>query len=229
LYEKYNIQKAGSTVVEGTLVVPTSGYRVDGGILKGNGIIDATVRNAGTISPGASSGTLTISGSLTNSGLLQMELALGTSGPVNDLLSVSNHFRLGGSLVVSYSGDSWPPEGTAWEILRFGSSSGSFQALEGFDFGGGHVLLPVFSPTNLVLVVSNQPPTKYTFTTVRPAPGQLELRFTGDPDATYSIEVSSNLVSWNAILQTNRPDGVLYLRNIPMTLPRNFYRARVIQ
>jgi hypothetical protein len=225
LYEKYNIQKAGSTVVQGTLVVPTSGYRVDGGILKGNGIVEGILRNAAIVSPGSSPGTLTISGTFTNNGLLPIELAIGT----NDLISVSNHFRFGGTIAVTYPADTWPPDGTAWEILKFGSSSGNFQSIEGLDLGGGHILHPIFSPTNLVLVLSNQAPTKYTFTTVRTGPQQLELHFTGDPDTTYSIDTSSNLVSWSQLVQTNRPDGILYLRNIATTQPQIFYRARAIQ
>jgi hypothetical protein len=224
LLDKNSIQKDGTTTVEGMLSAPV-GYRVDGGILKGNGIVQGILRNAATISPGSSPGMLTISGTLTNNGLLTLELAIGT----NDLISVSNHFRFGGTIAVTYPGDTWPPDGTSWEILKFGSSSGNFQNIEGLDLGGGHILHPIFSPTNLVLVLSNQAPTKYVFTTVRTGPQQLELHFTGDPDTTYSIDTSSNLVSWSQLVQTNRPDGILYLRNITTTQPQIFYRARAIQ
>jgi len=224
LYDKNSIQKDGTTIVEGMLSAP-AGYRVDGGILKGNGIVQGILRNAATISPGSSPGTLTISGTLTNNGLLPIELAVGT----NDLISVSNHFRFGGTIAVTYPADAWPADGTAWEILKFGSSSGNFQGIEGLDLGGGHILHPIFSPTNLVLVLSNQAPTKYVFTTVRTGPQQLDLHFTGDPDTTYSIDTSSNLVSWSQLVQTNRPDGILYLRNITTTQPQIFYRARAIQ
>jgi len=131
-------------------------------------------------------------------------------------------------LTVSYLAGDWPPEGTAWEILRFGSSSGSFGKLDGLDLGGGRVLQPVFSPTNLVLVVSNQPPVKYFLSAVQLLPGQLELRFTGDPDATYSIDRSSNLVSWISVFETNRPDGIIYFRDGTASFPQNFYRARLV-
>jgi len=223
LLDKNSIQKGGSTVVEGMLFAPV-GYRVDGGILKGNGIVQGILRNAAIISPGSSPGTLTISGTLTNNGLLPIELAVGT----NDLISVSNHFRFGGTIAVTYPADTWPADGTAWEILRFGSSSGIFQGIEGLDLGGGHVLHPLFSPTNLVLVLSNQIPVKYVFSTVRTGPQQLELHFTGDPDTTYSIDTSSNLVFWSQLVQTNRPDGIVYLRNITTTQPQLFYRAREV-
>ena len=54
---------------------------------------------------------------------------------------------------------------------------------------------------------------------------QLELRFTVDPDTTWSLDGSTNLLDWISLLTTNSPDGVLYFHD-SMTLPRRFYRAR---
>ena len=130
-------------------------------------------------------------------------------------------------MAITYAGNTWPPEGTLWEVLRFGSASGAFNRLEGLDLGGGRVLQPAFSATNLVLVLSNQQPQKFLLSTVQPQPGQLELRFTGDFDTLYSLEASSNLTSWTSILQTNRPDGVIYFRE-GTTFPWRFYRMRAL-
>jgi hypothetical protein len=56
-------------------------------------------------------------------------------------------------------------------------------------------------------------------------PDQLEIRFTGEPDTNYAIEVSSNLVSWTFLFQTKSPDGIIFFRE-NTSLPRRFYRVR---
>jgi hypothetical protein len=225
LADTFIVQSAGITTVNGLLALPT-GYLLTGGILAGTGIVSGVVRSAATITPGASIGQLSITGSLTNRGNIVMELATGSSGPVSDLLAVTSHLRLGGTLAVCYTGTAWPDTGAVWEVLRFGSSSGSFAALQGLDLGGGRVLQPIFSATNLVLALSNQPPAMYSFSTVQCAPGQVELRFTGDGGQTYSIEASTNLANWTSLLVTNSPDGIIYLRDSLSGFPQRFYRAR---
>ena len=159
------VQASGSTIVNGTLSVLRT-YRIDSGFLSGNGVVQGIVRSAGSITPGSSIGRLSLLGSLTNHGAIAIELRVNPNGAMSDVLYVTDHLRLGGSLALRYSPVfAWPDEGTSWEVLRFGSASGSFNSIQGLDLGGGRVLQPIFSPTNLVLVVSNQPPG-------HPAPGR---------------------------------------------------------
>ena len=220
------VQASGSTIVNGTLSVLRT-YRIDSGFLSGNGVVQGIVRSAGSITPGSSIGRLSLLGSLTNHGAIAIELRVNPNGAMSDVLYVTDHLRLGGSLALRYSPVfAWPDEGTSWEVLRFGSASGSFNSIQGLDLGGGRVLQPIFSPTNLVLVVSNQPPQKYTFTTVQFTPGELELHFTGDPGRTNSIDVSTDLISWIPILVTNSADGIIYFRDSLSAAPQRFYRAR---
>jgi hypothetical protein len=226
LFHSVSVQSAGETTVNGTLVTPLSGpYYVRGGVLKGNGVVRGRVRNAAIVNPGESIGQLTVDGSLTNHGTIEIEFGVGLSGPVADKLVVTDHLRLGGRLRLLRFGDAWPDEGTSWEVLRFGSTSSNFYAMIGLDLGGGRVLQPVWSPTNLVLTLTQQPVEKYRLQTVTGRANDLELRFTVDPDSTWSLDASSNLVDWSSLLTTNTADGVLYFRDA-MDLPLRFYRAR---
>jgi hypothetical protein len=188
-------------------------------------VVRGRVRNAAIVNPGESIGQLTVDGSLTNHGTIEIEFGVGLSGPVADKLVVTDHLRLGGRLRLLRFGDAWPDEGTSWEVLRFGSTSSNFYAMIGLDLGGGRVLQPVWSPTNLVLTLTQQPVEKYRLQTVTGRANDLELRFTVDPDSTWSLDASSNLVDWSSLLTTNTADGVLYFRDA-MDLPLRFYRAR---
>jgi len=225
LQDPHAVQTAGNTAVNGTLFVP-NGYRIDGGLLSGTGVLQGTVLNAGLITPGSSIGRLSVNGSVTNHGNIAIELGMDASGPVSDLLSISNHMRFGGSLAVRYIGSGWPADASSWEVLRFGSASGSFNSIQGLDLGGGHILQPVFSPTNLLLVLSNQAAQKYTFSTVQFTPGELELHFTPDAGRTNIIEASTDLISWTPLLVTNSPENVIYFYDSLSAARQRFYRAR---
>ena len=226
LLHSVSVQRAGVTTVNGVLVTPSSGpYYVRGGVLDGNGVVRGRLRNAGTVAPGTSIGQLTVEGSLTNTGTIEIELGVGIASPGADKLVVTNHLRLGGRLNVVRFGSTWPNAGDTWEVLRFGSASSNFYAMTGLDLGGGRVLQPIWSPTNLVLMLVHEPVEKFRFQTVPGRAGELELRLTVDPDTSWSLDVSSDLVEWSSMLTTNSADGVLYFSDT-MDLPRRFYRAR---
>ena len=226
LFDSVSVQSAGVTTVNGTLVTPFAApYNIKGGVLAGNGVVRGRVRNSAIIAPGASIGQFTVDGTLTNFGTIEMELGVDASGPVADKLVVSNHFRLGGRLSVLRFGSAWPEEGASWEVLRFGSASSNFYAITGLDLGGGRVLQPVWSPTNLVFTLVHQPVDKFRLQPIAGRANALELRFTVDPDTTWSLDASSDLLHWSSLLTTNSPDGVLYFHD-SMALPRRFYRAR---
>src|SRR5207247_7163046 len=94
-----------TTVTAGTLlvngVIGTSFVTVTAGTLGGNGLINGpvTIQSAGRLAPGTSIGALTISNSLSLSGVTVMELnaAAGTNDLVRGLTSVT----YGGALTLS--------------------------------------------------------------------------------------------------------------------------------
>ncbi|HUT13874.1 MAG TPA: PEP-CTERM sorting domain-containing protein [Thermoguttaceae bacterium] len=102
---------------------------LDGGSLTGVGaiLLDGPLCNGGTVSPGASSGTLRIGGDYRQSstGTLQMEIASATEF---DQLIVDGEASLGGLLSIEYLAEGLEPG--VYPILRYGSLSGTFDDVQ---------------------------------------------------------------------------------------------------
>ena len=112
------------------------------GLLKGNGTLSlggATFTNNGTVGPGASAGTLTISGNYVQGpdGTLAVELGGTTPGTDFDVLKVTGNATLDGTLVVTRTAGTTLTQGSEFEFLTYGSRSGDFAAFSvppGFAF-----------------------------------------------------------------------------------------------
>lgn len=121
-----------TTVSTGTLLVNgvlgTSAVAVTAGTLGGNGLIQGpvTIQSAGRLAPGTSIGALTISNSLSLSGVTVMELnaAAGTNDLVRGLTSVA----YGGALTLSNLAGTMTAS-NAFKLFSADSYSGVFAAL----------------------------------------------------------------------------------------------------
>jgi autotransporter-associated beta strand protein len=134
-YSGVTTVNAGGLAVNGSI---GGGVIVNGGTLKGVGTIGgATVNSGGAISPGNSPGVLTV-GSLTlNSGATtNIELGGTTRGSQYDALVVTGSGALNGSLNVSLINGFKPVTGNSFDILDWGSLSGTFANLQLPDLGG---------------------------------------------------------------------------------------------
>jgi fibronectin-binding autotransporter adhesin len=102
-------QTAGETVLVGGAMIDASVFNLNGGELKGTGIIDSSVVTGGTntIAPGLSPGALTIEGNLTLSAgsTLDMEIGGLTQGTLYDYLDVNGTLTLAGLLNLSFLND----------------------------------------------------------------------------------------------------------------------------
>jgi len=135
----------GATVSAGTLLVNASVggtvVRVDGGTLGGSGALGSgnaqvSIQPGGALSPGASIGTLTISGDLELLGTTRMEIdALKTVG---DLLFVEGLLTFGGTMVVTSTPHPFS-NGQVFDLFDFdpGVASGEFQEIWLPDPGPG--------------------------------------------------------------------------------------------
>jgi hypothetical protein len=123
--------------------------------LTGSGTVSANVTNGGQVLPGGrgAAGTLTIDGSYTQTATGAVDIDIGgtTAGSQYDQLDVSGTTSLGGSLDVALINGFHPAVGNTFQVLSFGSSSGTFTAFNGLNIGGGLFLDPVVSPGNLTL------------------------------------------------------------------------------
>src|SRR5262245_26306908 len=117
---------AGTLLVNG--VIGNSAVFVTNGTLNGNGLIQGpvTVQSGGSLAPGASIGVLTISNSLSLSGMTVMELntAVGTNDLVRGLASVT----YGGTLSLSNLAGSVTAS-NKFKLFSANSYNGAFAAL----------------------------------------------------------------------------------------------------
>ena len=156
-------QASGTTTLAGATLTAPGGVMINGGSLAGDGTVNADLTNAGTVIPGTSPGLLSIAGNYTQSaaGTLQVELGGTSPGTGYDQLDISGLATLDGTLDVSLSGGFTPVTGQAFQILTYGSRSGSF-AHENFPtLNQNTVLQSNYNLNDLTLVVNqaNTPPT----------------------------------------------------------------------
>src|SRR5205807_3903117 len=125
----------GTLSVGGTLTAPVD---MTGGALKGTGTVDADVTNeAGTIAPGDSPGTLTITGSYDQqaAGTLAEQITGTTPGTQFDRLIVDGDATLDGTLAIDSHTFS-PGLHDTFKIISAGSRSGTFAHLTGATVNG---------------------------------------------------------------------------------------------
>ncbi|HYC89843.1 MAG TPA: hypothetical protein VEO54_11570 [Thermoanaerobaculia bacterium] len=150
-------QSAGTTTVLSGATLKTATLALDGGSLTGNGTVAGTVTSHATVSPGASPGTLTISGDYVQAsdGMLQIELG-GTTQ--YDRLLVGGSVTLDGTLDVTTTSGFAPAAGNAFQIMTFGSrvDQSTFAVMNGLT-GSGATLAPAFSATGLQLLANRIP------------------------------------------------------------------------
>jgi autotransporter-associated beta strand protein len=126
--------KAGTLVVNG--VIGTSAVTVTNGTLGGNGVIQGPVmiQSAGRLAPGTSIGALTISNSLSLSGVTIMELNAATG--TNDLIRGLTSVTYGGTLTLSNLAGAITAS-NAFKLFNANSYRGAFAALTPASPGEG--------------------------------------------------------------------------------------------
>lgn len=135
-----NTYTGTTTIHAGTLHVANSFGSATGsgivsitgnGALSGTGRIAGPVSNNGTVSPGASAGTLTLlnSYSQSSSGSLQIEIGGSLPGSQHDRLAVTSTALLNGALNVSLIGGFSPAAGDAFVVLTASAVNSTFASV----------------------------------------------------------------------------------------------------
>jgi hypothetical protein len=145
-------QTGGTTYLAGGTLAAATLVDVEGGVLEGNGTLDASVRNAGQIIVGllGSPGVLTITGNFTQTsgGDLYLEVGGTRSGVNFGQLVVGGTANLGGTLSVVLINGYTPPSGTGYQVLTAGAVNGTFDTLD----HDGTLFTPVYDPGDVTLV-----------------------------------------------------------------------------
>jgi fibronectin-binding autotransporter adhesin len=127
----------GILQVDGSLAATTNNVIVDGGTLSGNGAIanTVTVNAGGNLAPGASIGTLTISGDLNLGGTLTVEVNT-TNAQTADLVTgvITNTF--GGTLAIVNLGPT-PTVSDTFQLFSAGTYQGTFASINPPSAGPG--------------------------------------------------------------------------------------------
>ncbi len=177
-----SITSAGQLEIEGGLVFSTSG----------------SLSNSGTIS--LERGTLNVAGTYTETERYPEYRTGGlTPGTQFGQLSVTGSATPGGTLNINLIDGYTPSAGNSYQIIPFGSrTTGSDFATEnGLTVPGGLVLTPVYNPTNLTLTVNQIPAftsaNSTTFTVGQT--GSFTVTASGFPIPTLSESSSDTLPS----------------------------------
>ncbi len=138
------VQTAGGTLVEGTLSA-TQGVNLHGGDLAGDGTVAANLSNGGVVLPGTSVGTLSVTGTYTQTagGRLAAEIGGLNPGEV-DLLAVTEQATLDGRFEATAVGGYQPAIGDRAVVLTCGSRTGRFSQVTATNF-----------PNNLTVTVEH--------------------------------------------------------------------------
>jgi hypothetical protein len=152
-------QTAGATVADGTLNLNNGAntLTVQGGMLSGGGTVKGSVISAGTVSPGSNLGTLNITGAYTqqSGGALTIDLGGYGKGSSYSLLNVTGAAGLSGTLNIALVNNFEPLVGDMFEIVDYGSHTGTFSNVTGA--GNGFDFNVVYNAANIMLDVTASP------------------------------------------------------------------------
>lgn len=150
--------------MDGTLAVTGSGkINISTGAVFGNGgtftgnVVSGGIFNVGDAIKQA--GKLAITGTYTQSasGILPIDIGGTTAGTQFDQLNISGAATLGGTLSLDLINGFTPTVGTTYDIMNFGSETGTFATVTGTHINPTEHFQVIVSPTNVMLDVAPGP------------------------------------------------------------------------
>ncbi len=152
------VQTAGTTIANGEVQVDNGSLFLQGGVLKGDGLVDANVANTGgAIQPGNSVGSLDVEGNFSQASIaasLVIEIGgTGAAGTDYDVLQVTGTANVGGILQLTAVNGYVPSIGDTFTVLTAASRTGRFEAV--IPCGTYEVS---YTPTSVIVEVVGGPP-----------------------------------------------------------------------
>jgi hypothetical protein len=148
-----------------------------------------------------------------------------------DQVLITGNATLRGALNVSLVGAFRPVPGDAFEVLRFSSSSGTFDSISGLDIGGGLYLQPIFNATNLVLSTVDTRPQPVFELAMRLPDGNTKFRLTNIAGQSFVLQATPNLsqIAWTPVL-TNTNSGAIFefIDEDTGNHPERYFRAMLL-
>lgn len=156
-------QTGGTTIVDGTLLVPVGSapsreiIELLGGTLGGSGTVFASVTNrGGIVAPGMSPGRLSIFGNYIQEtdGTLAIEIGGPSAGSEYDVLQIFGAATLDGTLDLSLIDDFEPTSVQTFRALTAFPVTGTFAIVNGTTIPNGFVFVPSYAVNNMTLNVA---------------------------------------------------------------------------
>ncbi len=128
-------------------------FTFSGGVLHVGAFSGNLVNSGGTVAPGTSAGTTTVSGDASFGAASTLDIELGGTAPgtQHDQLQVGGTASLGGTLAVSLINSFVPSPGEHFVVLTYGSRLGQFDAITGWGGGGGLAYPAIYGANALTL------------------------------------------------------------------------------
>ena len=227
--------KVGLTVNSGSLFLnaantytgPTS---VAGGVLGGTGSLASPVAvlPGGTLSPGASIGTLTVANTVTLGGTNLMEVSKTGATITSDLLTGVTTLTYGGTLKLALSGAPLAA-GDSIKLYTAGTYSGAFATIEPSIPGTGLIWDTSELATTGTLKVAPDAAPALTGGSLLPD-GNFALTLTGTLGQPYSVRASTNVAlplgTWTVLTNGTVPTVPFVFEDLTATnFPLRFYRT----
>lgn len=147
----------GATALSATTstLTDTGGASLTGGVLTGVGSIGGPLTNSGaTITPaGAGVGTLTVSGTYSQSGTGALAIDITSTG--NDELATTGAASLGGTLALNTASSYSPATGTVFTLVTYGSRTGFYSPITGAQLPSGNIYWLADTGTTLTATVKS--------------------------------------------------------------------------
>ena len=146
-------QTGGETVLEGGNMRNTNALQLQGGVLRGRGVIQGNVTNGATVAIEPLGSLLQVTGNYVQSSVGALIVGLQSTDPVTgyDRLQIGGQANLSGTLTVERPTGYAPANGETFPVVTFLARIGQFATIAGLDLGDGSQLTPVYNATNLTL------------------------------------------------------------------------------
>jgi uncharacterized repeat protein (TIGR01451 family) len=204
-------QSGGATALLGGTFSSTAPIQINGGLLKGNGVIGGSVAvNNATVSPGLSPGAITISGNYSQSPSSVLNIELGGTAPGTgyDQLIVTGSATLAGTVNVTLINGFTLSSGDVFDAVTYVSHSGTFSPENLPPFPGG-TFASTYTPSAYELAATVPSPADLAVTKIGPTstkPGSI---------ISYTIVVKNHggTAATGVIVNDPTPQGLTFQQN----------------